>query len=108
MPYTLTFYHDQIGADGAMRAALPAAHRMLYVRHGSVTINGKAMSADDAIYSDGAVTLASTGIWAQVWRWELALPNAAPTMAEGEGVLTHLRMARVVTSLNMQPGSQWL
>ena len=27
---------------------------------------------------------------------------------QGESVLTHLRMARVVTSLDMQPGSQWL
>jgi hypothetical protein len=108
MPYALNLYHDQIGADGTMSAALPAAHRMLYVRHGSVAINGKALNADEAIYSDGAVTLAATGTWAQVWRWELALPNAAPAMIAGENVLTHRRMMRVITSLHMPPGSPWL
>ena len=32
MPYALNLYHDQIGTGGATSAALPAAHRMLYVR----------------------------------------------------------------------------
>ena len=52
--------------------------------------------------------LSSTGAWSQIWRWELALPNAAPILMQGENVLTQLRMARVIPSLNMQPGSQWL
>ncbi|HEX4193449.1 MAG TPA: hypothetical protein VHY80_10135, partial [Stellaceae bacterium] len=108
MPYALNLYHDQIGEAGATRAALPAAHRMLYVRHGSVSINGTVLNADDAIYSDGAVTLASKSGWAQIWRWELALPNAAPMMIEGENVLTHHRMMRVITSLAMPQGSSWL
>jgi hypothetical protein len=113
MPYALNLYHDQIAAGGTTSAALPAAHRMLYVRHGSVSVNGKVLNADDAIYSDGAVALASSGSpstagWAQVWRWELALPNAEPAMAEGENVLTHHRMMRVITSLAMPPGSAWL
>jgi hypothetical protein len=108
MPYALSLYHDQLSAGGATSAALPPAHRLLYVRHGSAEINGKTMSADEAIYADGELTLRATGAWSQVWRWELALPNAAPLMTQGEGVLTHLRMARIITSLNMQPGSQWL
>ena len=74
MPYALNLYHDQIGTGGATRAALPAAHRMLYVRHGRVEINGRVLGADDAIYADGAVSLAATGAWSQIWRWELALP----------------------------------
>ena len=108
MPYALNLYHDQIGAAGATSAALPAAHRMLYVRHGSMSINGTVLNADDAIYSDGAVTLSSSGGWAQIWRWELALPNAAPAMLEGENVLTHHRMMRVITSLAIPHGSSWL
>jgi hypothetical protein len=113
MPYALNLYHDQIGHDpikggGATSAALPAAHRMLYVRHGRVEINGRTLGADDAIYADGDVTLRAAGGWSQVWRWEIAPPNAAPVMAQGESVLTHLRMARIVTSLDMRPGSPWL
>jgi hypothetical protein len=91
-----------------MSAALPAAHRMLYVRHGSVAINGKTLNQDDALYADGAVTLTSTGRWTQVWRWEVALPNAVPAMISGDNVLSHHRMMRVITSLHMPPGSAWL
>ena len=76
MPFALNLYHDQIAAAGATSAALPAAHRLLYVRHGRVEINGQVLAADDAIYADGPVALQSTGAWSQVWRWELALPNA--------------------------------
>jgi hypothetical protein len=108
MPYALNLYHDQIGAGGATSAALPPAHRMLYVRHGRVEINGRTLGADDAIYADGEVTLRATGAWGQVWRWELAQPNAAPVMTNGESVLTHLRMARIITSLDMPQGSPWL
>lgn len=108
MPYALNLYHDQLGASGATSSELPAAHRMLYVRHGRVEINGRVLGADDAIYADGAVSLKATGAWSQIWRWELAQPNAAPVLAQGENVLTHLRMARIITTLNMPQGSQWL
>lgn len=108
MPFALNLYHDQVGAAGATSAALPAAHRLLYVRFGKVEINGEAMSADEAIHCEGPVALTSLGQWSQVWRWELAPPNAAPTMAEGDGVLTHHRMMRVISTLHLAQGSRWL
>lgn len=108
MPYALNFYHDQIGADGASTQALPAAHRLLYVRHGSAVINGKAVGADEAFYCEEPVTFASAGAWSEVWRWEPALPNAAPLLAQGGGVLSHLRMARIITSLAIGEGTRWL
>jgi hypothetical protein len=46
--------------------------------------------------------------WSQIWRWELALPNAAPALIEGTGVLSHLRMSRVITHLALTEGSRWL
>ena len=108
MPFALNLYHDQLAAAGASSSALPAAHRLLYVRFGKVEVNGKAMIADEACYVEGPVSLKSTGEWSQLWRWELALPNAAPSVAEGEGVFTHHRMARIVTTLNMATGGRWL
>ena len=104
MPYALNFYHDQVAADGATAPALPPAHRLLYVRHGSAAINGKTVSADEALYCDEALTLTSAGAWSEVWRWELALPNAAPLLQQGSGVLSHLRMSRVITSLALADG----
>ena len=108
MPFSLNFYHDQIGADGAAASALAPAHRLLYVRHGSAVINGKTVNADEALYWDGPLTLKSAGAWSEVWRWELASPNAAPLLQQGSGVLSHLRMSRVVTSLALAEGTRWL
>jgi hypothetical protein len=108
MPFALNLYHDQIAEGGASAAALPAAHRLLYVRHGRAVINGQTVNADEALYCDGPVSLQSSGGWSQVWRWELALPNALPALHEGAGVLSGLRMSRVITHLPLVAGSRWL
>jgi hypothetical protein len=108
MPFSLNFYHDQVGAEGASASALAPAHRLLYVRHGRVVINDKTMGADEAVYCDAPLALKSAGEWSQVWRWELAPPNAAPSLHAGSGVLSRLRMSRVITGLPMLEGTRWL
>jgi hypothetical protein len=108
MAFVLNLYHDQVIAGGASAEALPPAHRLLYVRHGEVVIDGQAMAVDTGVYDNGPCTLQSSGGWSQVWRWEIARPNAAPLLHQGAGVLSSLRMSRVVTSLAMPDGSQWL
>jgi hypothetical protein len=108
MPFALNFYHDQLDGSGSSAAALPAAHRMLYVRHGAAVVNGQAMNADEASYCDGPVTLKSSGSWSQIWRWELMPPNSAPLLHEGAGILSSLRMSRVISNLAMLAGTRWL
>jgi hypothetical protein len=108
MAFALNFYHDQLDASGSTSSALPAAHRLLYVRHGSVVVNGEPLAADKATYCDAALTLQSAGQWCQLWRWELMPPNAAPLLCEGNGVLSSLRMARVIAGLPMLANSRWL
>ena len=108
MPFSLNLYHDQIGATGASASPLAAAHRLLYVRHGRVEINGQPMNAEEASYCGEPLAMTSAGEWAQVWRWELALPSASPALLEGQGILSSLRMSRVITSLAMPEGTRWL
>jgi hypothetical protein len=108
MPFALNLFHDQVGADGSSVPALPAAHRLLYVRYGGVVINGQMLNPDEATYCDGPVTLESAAGWSQVWRWELAVPNAPPLLLDGTGLLSSLRMSRVVTHLALLDGSRWL
>jgi hypothetical protein len=78
------------------------------VRHGSVIINGEALDADQAIYCDAPLALKSASDWCQIWRWELGAPNTAPLLHAGDGVLSQLRMSRVIASLAMPEGSRWL
>lgn len=108
MPYALNFYRDQIGAEGASAAALPAAYRFIYVRHGAAIINGQTLSRGEAGYFDAAVTLQGAGEWSELWRWDLTQPNAAPLLLQGAEVLSSLRMSRVIASLDMAEGSEWL
>lgn len=108
MPFALNLYHDQVGADGASAAPLCPAHRLLYVRHGPAAVNERELAADAAIYCEGPVTLRSAGAWSQVWRWELAAPNATPALLQGTGILSSLRMSRVITGLAMAEGTRWL
>jgi hypothetical protein len=108
MPFALNFYHDQIEAGAGAASTLPPAQRLLYVRHGNVRLNGQAMPPDTALYCDGPLALQSAGEWSQVWRWELAPPNAAPALYDGTGVLSMLRMARIISTLAMNSGTRWL
>jgi hypothetical protein len=108
MAFVLNLYHDQVAAEGASATPLPAAHRLLYIRHGRAALNGRTMEADEARYCADPLTLASTGAWSQVWRWELAVPGAPPLLHQGDGVLSALRMSRVVTSLDLAAGTRWL
>jgi hypothetical protein len=108
MPWTLHLFHDQVGDGGASAEPLPPAHRLLYVRHGSAVINGATMQSNEAVYSDGRVTLAAASGWSQVWRWELALPNAAPALHGGSNILSLPRMSRVITHMPLTDGSRWL
>lgn len=107
MPFALNLYHDQIVA-GSNSPQLRGANRMLYVRHGAVTVDGHPMKPDDAMYGHDTLTLRPGAEWSELWRWELALPNAAPTLLEGSGVLSRLRMSQVITHLAMVEDSQWL
>jgi hypothetical protein len=70
MPFSLNFYHDQVSADGATAPALPSGHRLLYVRHGWVAINGQVMSA-------GAAILRRTAGAEIEWRLERSLAMGA-------------------------------
>jgi hypothetical protein len=108
MPFALNLYHDQIGANGSSAPALAPAPRLLYVRHGRAALNGQAMSTGQSLYSDGPLDLQSAGEWSQVWRWELASPDAAPALHQGKAVLSSLRMSRVITSIGMMAGTRWI
>src|SRR6478609_4195107 len=108
MSLALNLYHDQLEEEGQTSSPLPPSHRLLYVRHGSAEVNGRVLLADDAIYCAGSVNLKSTGAWCELWRWELAPPNAPAMRHQGNGVLSMLRMQRVVANFSMLKDTRWI
>ena len=108
MPFSMKFYQDQLVEGGESAAPLRDAQRMVFVRHGSVVINGQKLNAQDSAYFAGPMQMQAADEWSQVWRWEIDQPNAAPELLQGMGVLSTLRLARVVTTLELVAGDDWL
>ena len=54
--------------EGAALALPPAVHG-IYLRHGSVTLDGVPLASDTGTFAKGGATLAGTG---EVWRFEVA------------------------------------
>lgn len=108
MPLSMSFYQDQLVAAGQTDVPLTDCHRLIYVRHGTVRANGSELSKDSFTYLDGPVSLEGIDDWSEVWRWELAPPNADPVLLEGTGIHSRARLSRVITTLPVDSGSEWL
>jgi hypothetical protein len=108
MPYAMRFYQDQLVPGG--EGELPAAQRFIFVRYGAVIANGKKIQADEYAYFSETLTLSAAPDteWSQIWRWEIAQPNADPLLLAGTDTLSSLRLSRVITILDMQPDGEWL
>ena len=71
MPISLKFYRDQLLSTGESSSPLPAAHRLIYIRYGSVIANGATLTQDQYAYHHDPLSLqgeAELEAWAQPWR----------------------------------------
>ena len=107
MPYSINFYQDQVVADGKSEP-LAGGNRIVFVRFGEVTANGQSYVAGQAFFCGEDLVLEGSADWSQLWRWEVDLPNFDHALLDGFGVLSHMRMSRVITALDMPAESQWL
>src|SRR5215469_15977791 len=84
MPPVLALYEDVL-SDGAA-LALPAAARMIFLVHGTVTVVGRALHDGEAWHGEGAAALVAGKAGATCWRFELDAPpaGAAPGMSTRE------------------------
>tara|TARA_E500000331_G_scaffold12622_1_gene11390 strand:+ start:834 stop:1361 length:528 start_codon:yes stop_codon:yes gene_type:complete len=65
------------------------------------------LKKDEYAYIAGVLDLEGIGDWSEVWRWELATPNAAPTLLCGTGLNTIPKLSRAITTLAIEPGTEW-
>jgi hypothetical protein len=78
----LRLYEDSI-SGGAATVSLPALARMIFVVHGAVTIDGKALSDGEAWHGEGACSLAAGKDGVTVWRFELAASGSTNNPIKG-------------------------
>ena len=67
----LRLYEDSI-SGGTAAVSLPALARMIFVVHGAVTVDGKALSDGEAWNGEGACSLTPGKDGVTIWRFELA------------------------------------
>jgi hypothetical protein len=80
MPPMLGLYEDVLSNDGQLM--LPAAPRMIFVVHGSVTVDGRLVGSEQAWHGQGAATVRAGPEGATCWRWDF-MPQSAPSLPPG-------------------------
>ena len=83
MPISLKFYRDQLLSTGESSSPLPAAHRLIYIRYGSVIANGATLTQDQFAYHYDPLSLQGEAELSEIWRWELSAPNETPQLLLG-------------------------
>ena len=82
MPPVMRLYEDSI-SGGAAAVSLPALARMIFVVHGAVTIDGKALRDGEAWSGEGACSLAPGKDGVTLWRFELAASGSTSHPIKG-------------------------
>ena len=93
MPATLHLYEDTMAGDGALESALPAMPRMIFVVHGTASVEGRDLRDGEAWFGEGALALTPGTSGVTYWRFELAASSSASGAARGQGVVSHEKLS---------------
>jgi hypothetical protein len=96
---TLRLYEDVLPNDDALRIALPALPRMIFIVHGTATIEGRALSDGEAWHGEAATTLTPGSGGVTCWRFELAPADAGDGSAAGKAVISRQKLMASVETL---------
>jgi hypothetical protein len=99
MPAIMRLYEDVLSNDAALRVALPALPRMIFIVHGSAAIEGRGLSDGEAWHGESAVALAPGSAGVTCWRFELASAEAADGEIEGRAVTSRQKLKVAVETL---------
>jgi hypothetical protein len=94
----LRLFEDTISGNVAGVRLLPLP-RMIFVVHGTLTIDGRAFRDGEAWHGEGAAVLATGPDGVTCWRWELAPPGGGGSLASGPGVISLLKLNAVLDTL---------
>ena len=108
MSVSMCFYQDQTIKYGRTTEPLEASHRLLFIRHGAATVNGQTLATGEFAYSSEAISLQAAADWSEIWRWEISKPHVPFNLLKGDGILSRPKLSRVITTVPVEPGTDWL
>jgi quercetin dioxygenase-like cupin family protein len=95
LPVTLRLTEDVLSNAG--EAALPALPRMIFVVHGLLAIDGRALRGEEAWSGEGAVTLSTGREGATLWRFEFL--TGEPAAVSMRGMVSREKLAAPLDTL---------
>jgi len=99
MPAIMRLYEDVLTNNAALRVALPALPRMIFIVHGAAVIEGRALSDGEAWHGEGAAMLTPGSGGVTCWRFELAPAGAADGEIAGSAVVSRQKLKTAVATL---------
>jgi len=94
----LRLFEDTVG--GAVpEVRLKPLPRMIFVVHGSATIDGKSVADGEAWHGSGEAVLVPGPSGVTVWRYELAPPGGGGSAAAGPGVISREKLTATLETL---------
>jgi hypothetical protein len=95
----LRLYEDILPNDSALRVTLPALPRLIFIVHGTATIEGRAFGDGEAWHGEEAPTMTPGSGGVTCWRFELAGADAAGGETEEHASISRLKLAASVETL---------
>src|SRR5262249_29220280 len=94
----LRLYEDVL-PGGSAKIGLPPAPRMIFVVHGTMTVDGKAISDGEAWAGEDKAIIAPGVHGVTCWRFELAPAGAGSAALTGEHARSQLKLSAALETL---------
>jgi hypothetical protein len=72
---------------------------MIFVVHGTATVDGKALSDGEACHGEGGASLAAGKAGVTLWRFELAAPGSSGYLISGPGVRSQEKLCAILETI---------
>ena len=95
----LRLYEDVLSSAENVEFRLAALPRFIFVVHGSVSIDGKALKEGEAWQGSSATTVKPGPDGVTCWRWELARGDQGSTVACAPGMITHEKFSAYLETM---------
>lgn len=90
--YELRLIEDVLSNGSRLEFPDDGINRAIYVVHGAIEADGKALGPDQGVHARGKASLVAGAAGAALWRWELAPAGTAP-VAVGAGGSSTTKLA---------------
>lgn len=95
----LRLFEDVLSSAENVEFRLSPLPRLVFVVHGTATIEGKTLNKDEAWQGEDAITIKPGAEGVTCWRWELARGDQGSSTANAPGQITHEKFSAYLETM---------